>query len=103
MTRFDQSLLKQILKLIDGNAYAAALETWAEHRRETTNSCINCHYDELSIEQQHGCCMCLESKLRMLSLYQHSSDTLGQSVVDAARKLKEFNRQSRAPLRTPRS
>jgi hypothetical protein len=97
MTKFDQSILKQILKLIDSNAYAEALETWAEHRRETTESCTHCHYDDQGIEQQHDCCMCLESKLRMLSLYQHSSDTLSQSVIDAARKLKEYNRQSTQP------
>ena len=81
-----EDVLHQILYLIERGKYAQAVREWAHHRREELQTCDACHYDEFGIVG-HGCCMCLESKLRMLNLYIPSTEKLGLALQSAARKL----------------
>ena len=89
----DNKTLERLLTLIERDDYKLALKTWAEHRNKTDKSCSRCPYKASG--QAGNCCLCLESKLRTLSLYQHGASAFEKSLVDAARKLGQYGQNAR--------
>lgn len=84
----DKQVLEQLLTLIDNGECTLALKTWSEYRHKVDKTCSHCPYKD--IPQDDDCCMCLEGKLRTLSLYQHGEDDFERLLLSAARKLDEF-------------
>ena len=87
----DKQILEQLLTLIKRNECKLALKTWSDYRHQVTRTCDHCLYK--SINEHDDCCMCLESSLRTLSLYQHGQDAYEKTLMDAARKLDQFHQQ----------
>lgn len=92
MYPYDHQILEKLLFHIDCGEFEQALHMWSEHRRSIGQSCDACPYDEF--KQVKDCGMCLEGKLRTLSLYHHAEDNFGNILQDAARKLEAFCRQN---------
>lgn len=90
----DKETLEQLLTLIDRGECKLALKTWSEYRHKVAQTCNHCPYKD--IDQNDDCCMCLESKLRTLSLYEHGADTFEELLLNAARKLDEFSHRETA-------
>lgn len=84
----DKDILQRLLTLIDQDQYALALQIWSDHRHKVAQSCSHCSYKKLDINDD--CCMCLEGKLRMMSLYHHSDHPNEDILINAARKLDAF-------------
>ena len=84
----DRDILERLLTLIENNECELALKTWSEHRRMVANGCKDCAYTH--VKQNIDCSMCLEAKLRTLSLYEHGSDKFEQSLMNCARKLDQY-------------
>jgi len=87
----DKQVLEQLLTLINRNECALALKTWSEYRHKVDQTCDHCPYKAMA--KDDSCCMCLEGKLRTLSLYQHGEDDFERLLLNAARKLDEFQTQ----------
>jgi len=85
----DAEILERLLILIDNGECKQALKTWSEYRHKVDQSCNHCPYKD--IKQNDDCCMCLEGKLRTLSLYEHGTGEFEKLLLNAARKLDEFN------------
>lgn len=90
----DRKVLEQLLNHIDRGELEIALKTWSEHRRNNSDSCTTCPYE--TVQQDSDCCMCLEGKLRTLSLYHHEEGGFETSLLNAARKLNAFSQQNRS-------
>ena len=78
----DRDIFEQLLTLIDNDQCKKALESWSKHRRQAPDSCENCAY--VTVKQNVDCCM------RTLSLYEHGSDAFERSLLNAARKLDQY-------------
>lgn len=87
----NKQILEQLLTLIDGGECKLALKTWSEYHQKVSRTCSHCPYKELDL--QDDCCMCLESKLRTLSLYEHGANDFENTLLNAARKLDQFSHQ----------
>jgi hypothetical protein len=92
MGPYNRKILDKILDFIHNDACELAVQTWVEYRQRASHTCNSCHYPDG--KQAHSCAMCLESKLRTLSLYHHSDDHFENQLVHAARKLNQFKPQS---------
>lgn len=88
----DKQVLEKLLTLIDHNECKLALKTWSDYRHTVDQGCSHCPYKD--IKQKTDCCMCLESKLRTLSLYEHGVDDFDLQLLNAARKLDQFNQKA---------
>lgn len=87
----DIQVLEQLLTLIEHGECRLALTTWSEHRHQVSQTCDHCPYKD--IDKDDDCCMCLESKLRFLSLYECDCEPFEQSLLNAARKLAQYHQQ----------
>lgn len=85
----NKEIIEQLLVLINHNECELALKTWSEYRHKVDNTCDHCPY--MGAVQADNCSMCLESKLRMLSLYEHGQDAFEETLLNAARKLNDFH------------
>jgi len=85
----DKEVLEQLLVLINHDECELALKTWSEYRHKVDKTCDHCPY--IATEPADDCCMCLESKLRMLSLYEHGQDVFEETLLNAARKFNAFH------------
>lgn len=81
----NQDVLNEILALIDRGKCRQALSLWVKHRHADTNACPDCGYT--SVQTPDRCCLCLESKLRTMSLYSHTPATREDGLLNAARKM----------------
>lgn len=88
----DTQILDKLLLLIEQDDCQLALKTWADYKHQTEQSCNQCPYKAMN--KDDDCCMCLESKLRTLSLYEHNGDALEQGLQYAARRLDLYHRES---------
>lgn len=88
-----KDLLHRLLALIKDNECQQALNLWSDYRRDIAQACTDCLYVEINLKD--NCCMCLESKLRTLSLYEHGQAPFEQDLLSAVRKLSTFNQNSR--------
>ncbi len=84
----DRDILERLLTLIEKNECKLALKAWSDYRHQMPDHCEKCAYT--TIKKNVDCCMCLESKLRTLSLYEHGCDTFERSLLNAARKLDQY-------------
>ncbi len=87
----DKKTLDHLLSLIDKNDCKSALKAWSEYRSKVTKTCNDCPYEDH--EHHSDCCMCLEGKLRTLSLYEHGADGFEEILLNAARKLDDYHGQ----------
>lgn len=87
----NKQVLEQLLTLIERGECRLALVTWSEHHHQVAQTCDHCPYKDN--DKDDDCCMCLEAKLRTLSLYEHGCDAFEQSLLNAARKLDQYHQQ----------
>lgn len=88
----NRDIIEQLLALIENDQCKLALKTWSDHRHTVTDSCDHCPYE--AVEKNVDCSMCLETKLRTLSLYEHDCDDFERSLLSAARKLDQYQHQA---------
>jgi len=89
----DRDILEKLLTLIENNECKLAIKTWSDHRHQTASACNHCPYKPL--EADVDCSVCLERKLRIMSLSEHGSDKFEQSLLNAALKLDQYHHQTR--------
>jgi len=92
MPSTDPHTLKRIVALIERGECLLAVETWSNHRRERTKCCDRCPYEGMDL--QDCCALCLEAKLRTLSLYIHDHSGFDQILLNAARMLDAFRQNA---------
>jgi hypothetical protein len=83
------------LALIENGDFLAAVEVWTAYRSTLPNGCDVCYFETSFPKQNNECCMCLESKLRTLSLYTRASSNFEHLLINAARKLEAFNKNQK--------
>lgn len=88
----DRNILEQLLALIEKDQCKLALKTWSDHRHAVADACDHCPYE--TVAKNVDCSMCLETKLRTLSLYEHGCDDFERSLLSAARKLDQYQNQA---------
>lgn len=89
----DKEVLQELLRLISAGECQGALKAWASYRHSVDDKCNQCLYKQ--VMQSDACCLCLESKLLTLSLYEHG-DGFDDALLEAARKLDDYGQQMHA-------
>lgn len=87
-----KDVLQRLLTLIEHNECRQAVKTWSNYRHNIAQACADCPYEDIDLKDD--CCMCLESKLRTLSLYEHGKAPFEQELLNAVRKLDRFNQHA---------
>ncbi len=83
----DREVLDKVLNCIQEDDCLRATYIWSANQ-SVCDQCEPCLY--INERGQENCTMCLEAKLRLLSLYENIDDDFGNLLVSSARKLEKF-------------
>ena len=87
----NHELLDTIIDCIHNAQFLRAYHLWSSYNQVENNVCETCPYKEM--RGFEDCCMCLETKLRTMSLYEDVHDPFGHALAQAIEKLSEHNKR----------
>ncbi|MEG3618089.1 hypothetical protein V5T82_06455 [Magnetovibrio sp. PR-2] len=87
----NNEVLDTIVDCIHNGQFLRAYHLWSSYNQVEHNACENCLYKQM--RGFEDCCMCLETKLRTLNLYEDNHSPFGHSLSLPIEKLTAHNKR----------
>ena len=86
----NNELFDTIVDCIHDGQFLKAFHLWSSYNQVEHQACEDCLYKKM--RGFEDCCMCLESNLRTISLYEDNDEPFGLSLSRAIEKLADHNK-----------